>query len=163
MSDKTPGQAAQEASAAILLERFGDVVKPWDEASADTRDGWETIAQAAIAAQESGTADMTPAAPMPNPGSLAALAQGCLCPQLENHYGHRAPYEPDTWVIAMGCPVHARRAPGPAPELAAAMEETRRMRALIDEITQDITRKSGVSSPYLLRKAASVRQRAGLA
>lgn len=50
------------------------------------------------------------AAPMPNPGSLQALAQGCTCPQLENHYGHRAPHEPDTWLVAMSCPVHARRA-----------------------------------------------------
>lgn len=50
------------------------------------------------------------AAPMPNPGSPDALAQGCTCPQLENHYGHRAPHEPDTWLVAMNCPVHARRA-----------------------------------------------------
>ena len=48
----------------------------------------------------------------------------------------------------------------PAPELKAAMAETRLLRELIDEITMDIHRKT--SNAYLLRKAASVRERAGL-
>ena len=44
----TPGQAAQEMSARILRERFGDIVLPWNEASDDTRAGWDAIARAAI-------------------------------------------------------------------------------------------------------------------
>jgi hypothetical protein len=47
-------------------------------------------------------------------------------------------------------------------EFAAAMAEIRQLRDLVDEITDDITRKSGTTSAYLLRKAASVRERAGL-
>ena len=43
----------------------------------------------------------------PNPGSDEALAQGCLCPVLDNGHGKCPPYPPDGWWMTMGCPVHA--------------------------------------------------------
>jgi hypothetical protein len=43
----------------------------------------------------------------PNPGSDAALAQGCICAVLDNCYGKFAPWPPDGWYITAGCPVHA--------------------------------------------------------
>lgn len=46
----------------------------------------------------------------PNPGSDEALAQGCLCPVLDNGHGRTCPYPPDGWWITAGCPVHAPRA-----------------------------------------------------
>ena len=47
------------------------------------------------------------AVPPPNPGSIAALLLGCLCGIFANHEGERAPYPPDSWLVTMGCPVHA--------------------------------------------------------
>lgn len=45
-TERTPGQAAQEASATILRDRFGDVVKSWAELDAESRGAWDVIAQA---------------------------------------------------------------------------------------------------------------------
>ena len=43
----------------------------------------------------------------PNPGSERAIAQGCICPVLDNCHGKFAPYgEPNGWIITMGCPIH---------------------------------------------------------
>jgi len=47
------------------------------------------------------------AVPPPNPGSIAALLLGCLCPVLDNREGRSAPYPPDGWLVTLGCPVHA--------------------------------------------------------
>ena len=43
----------------------------------------------------------------PNPGSLEAQAQGCICAVMDNHYGKEPPWPPDGWWITEGCPVHA--------------------------------------------------------
>lgn len=43
----------------------------------------------------------------PNPGSHDAFAMGCLCPGLDNRYGHAEP--PQGWTVTEGCPVHAPR------------------------------------------------------
>lgn len=43
----------------------------------------------------------------PNPGSPEAREQGCICPVIDNNRGRYAPWPPDNWVIAAGCPVHA--------------------------------------------------------
>lgn len=51
----------------------------------------------------------------PNPGSVEAQEQGCTCAVMDNHYGRYAPYPPDGWWIAAGCPVHAPE-PEPDPE-----------------------------------------------
>lgn len=42
----------------------------------------------------------------PNPGSDEARTLGCKCPILDNNHGLRAPWPPDNWWTAMGCPVH---------------------------------------------------------
>jgi hypothetical protein len=42
----------------------------------------------------------------PNPGSDAALDQGCTCAMLDNNHGKRPPYPPDGWWITEGCPLH---------------------------------------------------------
>jgi hypothetical protein len=52
----------------------------------------------------------------PSPGSGEALSQGCLCPVAPNNHGRRPIYEPDVWLIAAGCPVHA---PNPEESTAA--------------------------------------------
>lgn len=54
------------------------------------------------------SADAVPVTP--NPGSDDALAAGCQCPVLDNGHGKTAPYPPDGWWIAAGCPVHAPHA-----------------------------------------------------
>jgi len=43
----------------------------------------------------------------PNPGSKEALAQGCTCAVIDNHYGNGIPYPsgPAFWITA-GCPIH---------------------------------------------------------
>lgn len=43
----------------------------------------------------------------PNPGSKAAIKQGCTCAVLDNNHGGFPPYPPDGWWITAGCPVHA--------------------------------------------------------
>jgi len=42
--------------------------------------------------------------PFPSPGSPKAIAAGCTCPVIDNHYGAG---RPDGFVIRVGCPVHA--------------------------------------------------------
>jgi len=44
---------------------------------------------------------------VPNPGSDEALAMGCLCACMDNHYGAGMPYPdgPRFWVQA-DCPLH---------------------------------------------------------
>lgn len=45
---------------------------------------------------------------VPNPGSIEAVAKGCTCPVIDNHYGEGA-WGPGTegifWYTS-GCPVH---------------------------------------------------------
>jgi hypothetical protein len=43
----------------------------------------------------------------PTPGSPEALAQGCLCPVIDNHRGKGFPGEdgPNFWITG-GCPLH---------------------------------------------------------
>lgn len=48
---------------------------------------------------------------VPNPGSDAAKAQGCLCAVMDNCHGRFAPFPPDGWYITVGCPLHAPEAP----------------------------------------------------
>lgn len=43
----------------------------------------------------------------PNPGSSAALTQGCICAVMDNNHGKYAPFPPDGWWISDGCPLHA--------------------------------------------------------
>lgn len=50
----------------------------------------------------------------PNPGSVAALRWGCMCPVVANHHGEYPPPCGD-WQIAVRCPVHSTvRSPAPA-------------------------------------------------
>ena len=44
----------------------------------------------------------------PNPGSQAALNRGCLCPVIDNHYGHAKPWGEFGWWINADCPLHGR-------------------------------------------------------
>lgn len=39
----------------------------------------------------------------PNPGSNEAIALGCTCPVLDNHYGRG---EAGRFWVTFGCPVH---------------------------------------------------------
>lgn len=43
----------------------------------------------------------------PNPGSNEAIAQGCICPVTDNHYGAGVPSAdgPQFWYVE-NCPVH---------------------------------------------------------
>ena len=43
----------------------------------------------------------------PNPGSREAVARGCTCPAIDNHYGKGFPYMGETcfWKTAK-CPLH---------------------------------------------------------
>ena len=43
---------------------------------------------------------------IPNPGSDAAIAMGCLCPVLDNARGKGYMCIPNTFVFTVGCPVH---------------------------------------------------------
>lgn len=47
----------------------------------------------------------------PNPGSWEALAQGCICPVVDNAFGKIPPYPPYGWWVVIGCQVHAPMAP----------------------------------------------------
>lgn len=47
-----------------------------------------------------------PALKMVNPGSLAAVEQGCTCPVLENFSGMFPPLGADLWWIDVDCPLH---------------------------------------------------------
>jgi hypothetical protein len=42
----------------------------------------------------------------PNPGSDAAVIAGCTCPIVDNNSGEFPPFEPDSWYMTEGCPVH---------------------------------------------------------
>lgn len=44
---------------------------------------------------------------LPNPGSAAAVADGCSCPVMDNNRGMHAPRPPDGWFVTQGCEVHA--------------------------------------------------------
>jgi hypothetical protein len=49
----------------------------------------------------------------PKPGSDAALAQGCMCPVLDNAHGKGRGGDGDRWgfYINEGCPLHGRPHP----------------------------------------------------
>ena len=49
---------------------------------------------------------MTEPRAIPNPGSEEAGALGCVCPVMDNNHGKWAPWPPDGWWMAEGCPVH---------------------------------------------------------
>jgi len=54
------------------------------------------------------TLDPMALAAVPNPGSLEAVAKGCTCPVIDNHYGEGAwgrGTEGIFWYTS-GCPVH---------------------------------------------------------
>ncbi len=42
----------------------------------------------------------------PNPGSEEALAQGCICSEIDNHWGRGITCDYELFVIRPGCPVH---------------------------------------------------------
>jgi len=43
----------------------------------------------------------------PKPGSMAAIAKGCTCPVIDNHYGDGFPMDGiPTWQVLLGCPIH---------------------------------------------------------
>lgn len=44
----------------------------------------------------------------PNPGSDAAIEQGCTCARIDNHYGAGVPWPPgeQSFWITEGCPLH---------------------------------------------------------
>jgi len=45
---------------------------------------------------------------IPNPGSRAASAQGCLCAVLDNHHGQGFVMNHELcFYITLGCPLHA--------------------------------------------------------
>lgn len=45
--------------------------------------------------------------PTPNPGSDAALAQGCKCPVLDNGHGDQALADDrGGFIVTVGCPLH---------------------------------------------------------
>jgi len=44
-------------------------------------------------------------AELPNPGSDAARALGCLCPVLDNNHGRWLPWQ-GGWIISARCPMH---------------------------------------------------------
>lgn len=46
---------------------------------------------------------------IPTPGHPDAVRSGCLCPQIDNHYGKGAPYPDGQRFIVRGdCPLHVR-------------------------------------------------------
>jgi hypothetical protein len=43
----------------------------------------------------------------PNPGSTAAIQQGCTCPVWDNFYGKGIPgTDPRLFIMTMDCPLH---------------------------------------------------------
>lgn len=54
---------------------------------------------------------MTWAEGAPNPGSVEAGEQGCICAVLDNNHGRYPPWAPDGWWITEGCPLHDIREP----------------------------------------------------
>lgn len=60
---------------------------------------------------------------IPNPGSPLALERGCICAEIDNHYGVGFGRPPCFWITE-GCPLHApreRRDPGIGPVLAVCV------------------------------------------
>lgn len=49
--------------------------------------------------------DERPENPVPNPGSDAAIHQGCSCSRWDNNRGLYPP-RPGNWWITVGCTVH---------------------------------------------------------
>lgn len=47
------------------------------------------------------------------PGSRVAREQGCMCPVIDNHYGHGAE---GRFVVSGNCPLHR---PPPSPEASS--------------------------------------------
>jgi hypothetical protein len=47
---------------------------------------------------------------IPPPGSASALAAGCFCSEIDNHYGEGRPG--GTFVIQLLCPLHGEFAHG---------------------------------------------------
>jgi hypothetical protein len=45
----------------------------------------------------------------PNPGSDAALVDGCKCPVLDNGRGWGSRYGEGTYVVRDDCPLHSKR------------------------------------------------------
>lgn len=51
------------------------------------------------------------AVPIPNPGSQAAVEQGCTCAVIDNHHGEGVPHSHGRrFVVTEGCPLHAPQA-----------------------------------------------------
>lgn len=52
---------------------------------------------------------------VPNPGSKQAIAQGCKCPVIDNHYGQGVPRGDgvnfDFWMVE-DCPLHGTKKEG---------------------------------------------------
>lgn len=42
----------------------------------------------------------------PKPGSDEAVEAGCTCAIMDNNRGRYPPFEPDSWWITEGCPLH---------------------------------------------------------
>lgn len=40
-----------------------------------------------------------------NPGSEEAIRRGCVCPIIDNNYGHSAPYPNNGWIYSGDCPI----------------------------------------------------------
>lgn len=82
------------------------------------RDAWRRISL-------DHTSDPVPG-PVPNPGSDAAIALGCLCPVLENNYGKGCwgttgvfAYMTGVFACTADCPLHCRPLPAHETEDAA--------------------------------------------
>lgn len=45
---------------------------------------------------------------VPNPGSDAAIEQGCICPVLDNGHGNEAfARDRGGFIVVVGCPLHS--------------------------------------------------------
>ena len=49
---------------------------------------------------------------MMNPGSKEAIAAGCTCPVIDNHYGRGYRGIDGSFIYTVGCPVHVSNFPG---------------------------------------------------
>lgn len=43
---------------------------------------------------------------IPNPGTVEAFGQGCICPVIDNHYGRGLGNDGKTFWYTENCPVH---------------------------------------------------------
>jgi hypothetical protein len=48
---------------------------------------------------------------VPDPGTHEAIAKGCTCPVIDNHYGRGFRGEPGVFMYSGGCPVHNPQPP----------------------------------------------------